>query len=369
MMRVLLCSELFWPHIGGAEILMANFMTAMKKRGYQFAVATSHSARKLPDQESYNGIPIHRFHFHRALTERNLDQIKVVREQVAKFRAYIKPDIVHLNDMSANTFFQMQAASAYPAPTIVTIHGLPLISEIMENSLFNRTLLSADRIVAVSQDILDKIREILPETSSKSSVILNDLELPQLQPDPLPFHPPQLMGIGRLFPHKGFDLALEAFSIIHRLFPYVKMVIAGDGPAKPDLIQHTKKLGLENVVKFTGWVDPDKVPELINESTAIIMPSRREPFGLVALQTAQMARPIVATNVGGLPEVVEHGYSGFLVEVEDTQGLADRLIYILKHPEAASRMGANARQRVQELFSWDGFLDQYEELYNQLLQK
>ncbi len=156
-MKVLLCSELFWPHIGGAEIMMAKFMTAMQERGVQFAVATSHSARDLPDRDSYNGIPVHRFHFHRALTERSLHQIKVVREQVAEFRADFKPDLVHINDISANTFFQMQTAPVHPAPTIVTIHGLPLISEIMENSLFTRTLLSVDCIVAVSKDILFKI--------------------------------------------------------------------------------------------------------------------------------------------------------------------------------------------------------------------
>ncbi len=214
-----------------------------------------------------------------------------------------------------------------------------------------------------------KYREILPATSNKSSVILNGLEMPQLQPEPLPFNPPQLLGIGRLFPHKGFDLALEAYSIIHGLFPCVKMVIAGDGPAKPDLMLQANKLGLENHVKFKGWVEPEEVPGLINETTAVIMPSRREPFGLVALQTAQMARPIVATKVGGLPEVVEHGYSGLLVDSEDIQGLADSLLYLIQHPKAASEIGDNARKRVQELFSWDRFLDQYEELYNQLLRQ
>ena len=368
-MRVLLCSELFWPHIGGAEILMANFMTAMQKRGFQFAVATSHSARDLPDRESYNGIPIHRFHFHRVLSERNINQIKILRTQVADLRASFKPDLVHFNNVTPDTFFHQQTASVYPAGSLVTLHGFLSVPNLSKNTLIRKTLLASDWIVGVSNFVLNQARQILPEISDMSSVIHNGLEIPTALPKPLPFNPGQILGIGRLFTLKGFDLALEAFSRIHKIFPDVRLIIAGDGPAKQDLIQQSINLKLENDVEFLGWVKPDEVPGLINQSTAVIMPSRTESLPLVALQTAQMARPIVATNVGGLPEVVEHAYSGLLVDSEDIQGLADSLLYLLQYPEAASLMGANARQRVQELFSWDGFLDQYEELYYQILRK
>ena len=83
---------------------------------------------------------------------------------------------------------------------------------------------------------------------------------------------------------------------------------------------------------------PERVPELINEHTLVLMPSREEPFGLVALQAAWMSRPVVATRVGGLPEVVAHRETGFLVETEDAASLADAAAHLLSEPRLAEKV-------------------------------
>jgi glycosyltransferase involved in cell wall biosynthesis len=104
----------------------------------------------------------------------------------------------------------------------------------------------------------------------------------------------------------------------------------------------------------------------MNTATLVLIPSRRESFCLVALEAALMARPLVATRVGGLPEVVVHQQTGLLVEREDVRGIADAVSFLLERPETAAQMGKAARLRAREVFSWDRCVDAYDTLYRRL---
>lgn len=147
------------------------------------------------------------------------------------------------------------------------------------------------------------------------------------------------------------------------------LVIAGDGPTRPELERQVSALGLTEMTDFLGWVSPEKTASLINKSTIVIMPSRIEPFGLVALETPFMARPIVATNVGGLKEVVSHGQTGLLFEPEDVSGLAEGVIALLKNPALAINMSETARRRAKEVFSFERHVYAYEQLYHRVGEK
>ena len=119
-------------------------------------------------------------------------------------------------------------------------------------------------------------------------------------------------------------------------------------------------------VDLVGWVAPENVAELINTSTLVVMPSRREALPLVALEAALMARPLIATRVGGLTEVVLHQETGLLVESEDCQGIADAVTFLLDHPETAVKMGQAARRRVTEVFSFERHVAAFDSLYGRL---
>jgi len=161
-------------------------------------------------------------------------------------------------------------------------------------------------------------------------------------------------------------LALSALPSVIKRFPQVRLVIAGDGPEHTSLKNQAIHLGLTDAVEFMGWVAPENVHALINTATLVVVPSRKEGFGLVAVEAAHMARPIVATRVGGLPEVVVHGQTGLLVEEGNAQALADAIIILLAHPEATVQMGQAARNHARERFSWDHCVDAYDKLYRQL---
>ena len=125
---------------------------------------------------------------------------------------------------------------------------------------------------------------------------------------------------------------------------------------------------VDDAVDFRGWVQPQDVPALLNQATLLLVPSRwQEPFGLVALEGMRMARPIVATRVGGLPEIVIPGETGLLVEREDDAGMAEAMLHLLARPTLAVDMGSAGRARARSVFSFTGMVDAYEALYRQLV--
>jgi glycogen(starch) synthase len=176
-----------------------------------------------------------------------------------------------------------------------------------------------------------------------------------------------VLCVGRLSAEKGVDVAIAGFASIVERFPQARLIIAGDGPLKADLEQQALELKIRDFVDFVGWVIPEMIPSLINTATLVVMPSRSEGLPLVALEAALMARPIVATRVGGLPEVVLHQENGLLVEPEDHNALAEAMAMLLDQPETARSMGEAARCRVQTVFSWDRHVNAYDALYRQLV--
>jgi glycogen(starch) synthase len=367
--NVLYWTERFWPHIGGVEVLSLHLIPALQQRGYAVTVVTSHSDLGLPDEAVCEGIPIYRFHFLTSLTNKDLGQLLAARRRLAALKQSFQPDLVHIHFSGPSPLFHWQTADAHPAPTLITVHSLPKrLAE--QNSLLVQTMHAANWVVTVSEKTLADLRALVPSIAPRSSIIYNGLPMPAVPPAPLPFDPPRLLCLGRLVDWKGFDLALTALAALRARYPRLRLAIVGDGPARPDLEQQADQLGVRESVDFAGWVAPDQVPALINEATLVLIPSRAdETLPVVALQAAQMARPVVATGVTGLPEIVRHQETGLLLPPDDAAGLVEAIAFLLEHPEAATQLGQSARQRAQRLFSLEGCVDAYEARYRALIQE
>ena len=261
----------------------------------------------------------------------------------------------------------MSTASAHPAPVLITLHQALAEGPVGRDSLLGHLLRTADWVNTCSNAVLAHARQLVPEIIPRSSVIHNALEAPIFDPQPLSFDPPRLLCLGRLVAEKGFDLALTAFATILNRFPCTRLVIAGDGAERENLQKQMTELGLLNSIEFLGSVPPEKVAHLIDEATLVVIPSRLEGFGLVALEAALMARPVVATRAGGLPEVVVHEKTGLLVESENSHALAEAIAFLLNNPETARKLGRAARARAQEVFSWERHVDVYDALYRKVI--
>ncbi|HZX15043.1 MAG TPA: glycosyltransferase family 4 protein [Thermodesulfobacteriota bacterium] len=367
-MRILYWTPLFWPNIGGIETLSINALPALQRRNYEFVVVASHNELNLPDEMNYNGIPIYRFQFWKALTKRDLTEVVRLQKRVAYLKRTFKPDLVHLHFPGHLAYFHVSTLNAHPAPTLLTVHTDFYGTRGDQNTMFGKVLRSSAWTTAVSESTLSDISQIVPEILNRSSVIYNGLEAPKILPEPIPFDPPRILCIGRLVHDKGFDLVITVFAPLIHSFPQARLIIAGDGPAREDLERQAAALGLKDAVEFTGWISPNKVPELINKATVVVIPSRyREPFAIVAVEAAQMARPVIATRIGGLTESVIHKQTGLLFEMENVQGLFEAISFILDHPDTAMRMGHNGRARALDIFGLEKYVDAYDRLYLRLI--
>lgn len=365
-MRLLFWTQLYWPHIGGVEIFTAKLIAAMRARGHEAVVVTSHSDLDLPDEDAHQDVPIYRMPFHSALVERDPAAFLSARQRVAKLKQSFAPDVVHINFSDPSVLFHLESSAAHPAPFLVTIHALREHAG-GKDTLMGRMLGEAGWVVAVSKANMITLEALAPEIAGRSSVIYNGVEEPALAPSPLPSAAPRLVCLGRLVEDKGFDVALAAFAEMAPRYPQARLVIAGDGPARPGLEAQAKTLGIADAVEFTGWIAPESVAGLINSATLMLVPSRwEEPFGLVAVEAALMARPVVASRVGGLAEVVADGKTGLLVEKEHAAALASAIGQLLDNPAAAQKMGREARKRARSLFSLERQVDAYEALYQRL---
>jgi glycogen(starch) synthase len=368
-MRVLYWSELFWPYIGGAEVFGSRLLGALQERGYEFTVVTSHDYLDLPDKALYRRIPIHRFPFRKVVAGAGIDLLLEVRQQVMKIKQAFAPDLVHINGITPSVLFHLQTLQAHQAPTLLRMNQEVLCQDAKaQDTLTARALREADWVACVSSAVLAQIRRWMPETIPHSSVVYTGLDLPSEALESLPVHSPRLLCLGRLVPQKGFDLVLAALASIKGQFPHLRLVVAGDGSGRHDLERQVDALGLGHMVDFLGWVEPDQIPALLNSATLVMMPSRHEGLPLVAIQAAQMARPIVATRVSGLEDVVIHGETGLLVEKEDSTALAEAITFLLDHPETAIQMGQAARRRAVDVFGWQRAVDEYDALHRKLVQ-
>jgi len=367
-MRVLVWQESCWPSIGGIQTSAELLLHGLQERGYELAVATVAEAG-LPAKSSLDGIAVHRFPFANALQERNLSQLSAIRDGVAGLKQEFAPQLVHVNGIGPSVFFHFATERVRPCPLLVTLHSSNHFTDIphaRKATLLSKTLLAADWITAVSRSMLAHGLALLPEIENRSSIVHPGTAEPTPEPAPLPFERPSILCLANLFHHKGFDLVLQAGQSLLRDRPELGIVIAGEGPAGRALRRLAAELGIGDRVKFTGQVSRQAVPSLINQATIVVVPSRREPFGLVALEAALMARPVVVADTGGLAEIVDHGKTGLVVPPDDPKVLETAIADLLGRPDAAAAMGSAARRRALADFTLERHVAAYDSLYRRL---
>jgi glycosyltransferase involved in cell wall biosynthesis len=158
---------------------------------------------------------------------------------------------------------------------------------------------------------------------------------------------------------------LEAAAVLAERFPDVYFVVVGDGAIKPELEEQARRLGLGRRIAFTGF--RNDVPEWMSEAAVSVLPSLSEGTSNTLLESMAAGIPVVATRVGGNPEVIEDGVSGLLVPPRDSAALAAATARLLEDGDLAARLGDAGMRRVRELFSIEGSVHETEHLYQRLV--
>lgn len=159
---------------------------------------------------------------------------------------------------------------------------------------------------------------------------------------------------GRFHPSKGQDVLIRAVAMLKDQFPDVCVEFLGDGPARGVCEQLAQRLGIQECCRFVGSVSHAQVLACMAGALATVVPSRSEAFGLVNIESMSVGTPVVASKVGGIPEIIRDGVDGFLVPPEDPQALAEKLGLLLANPELADGMGTAARKRFLDCFEQRG---------------
>jgi len=192
-----------------------------------------------------------------------------------------------------------------------------------------------------------------------------------LAPDPVlraryaPDDAPLLLYAGRLVTFKGLDHLLDAVALLNG---GLRLILAGEGPHRANLEARAARLGIANRVHFLGPVPHTDLPKLHAISDAFVMPSTdHETFCLAACEAMSCERPVVASRIGGLVEVVRDGETGLLVPPADPAALAERIAWLLSDPALRARMGAAGREWTLAMFTWEHVIARMLACYEQVL--
>jgi sugar transferase (PEP-CTERM/EpsH1 system associated) len=251
--------------------------------------------------------------------------------------------------------------TCHAAPTIYRNRGRPTLLERMVIPL-------VDHFAAVSNEVRETGARLGKLPAKRSSVIYNGADMERFRPADPPRHPGKaaLICVARLSPEKRHDVLLAAVRRLLDSGLALDLSVVGDGPTRPALEKQIAQLRLEGAVRLLGM--RDDVAELLQEADLFTMPSATEGMPITVIEAMACALPIVATAVGGLPELVKEGENGFLVPVGDADALAQALGRLIKDRDLLRRIGAANRRVAEEKFDIADTARNYEELYLRLLE-
>jgi glycosyltransferase involved in cell wall biosynthesis len=224
----------------------------------------------------------------------------------------------------------------------------------------------AHHILCNSQALKSVLTKSYGVPATRLTTIANGVDTEYFRPQPDPATgPPHLLYIGRLVPDKDPDTLLQAFQLTLPAHPDAKLWLVGDGPRRAALQDLASRLSISARVRFLSPT-PDLRP-LLHQATLLVLSSRTEALPNVILEAMAAGLPVVATKVGGVPELVDPGVTGWLVPPGHPPALAAALKQALADPAARQTMGRNARQRAVEDFSLDALIRRYEAVLDRLL--
>jgi glycosyltransferase involved in cell wall biosynthesis len=261
--------------------------------------------------------------------------------------------------------FGLLGARAARVPAVVATLQQFLVPPWRPNVYWQQRVMGSvvHRYVAVARAVADQLIGSFRMRADRVEVIHNSIPVDASEDtEPWePRQPPTVLTVARLDAQKGLRYLLDAIASV----PDARLVLVGEGPERHVLEEHARRLGVSGRVDFLG--QRSDVPRLLSGCDVFVLPSIYEGFPLAVLEAMEAGKPVVATAVGGTPEAVLDGETGYLVPPRDPAALAAAIRRVLTDPVRTATMGEAARQRVRSRFSRDAMIDEYRDLYERLV--
>jgi N-acetyl-alpha-D-glucosaminyl L-malate synthase BshA len=366
-----------YPTYGGSGVVATELGMELAARGHDIHFITSAPPIRMKIDDPH-------IHFHRAevvsypLFDHSPYTLSLATEMLQVFEQE-KLDLLHVHyaiPHSVSALLARAMAAPRRLPFITTLHGTDITLVGNNRSFLPITRYSieqSDGVTSISHYLLRRTLEDF-DIKRPIEVIPNfvNCDLYQRKPNPklraewAPNGEPILMHLSNFRPVKRILDAIEIFALVREKMP-ARLVMIGDGPDRAPAEELARKLGVQNDVLFLG--QQNEVQEKLSQADLFLLPSRLESFGLAALEAMACETPVIATNVGGLPEVVENGVDGYLVEPGDVKIAGKYAIDLLSRADRGREMGQLARVHARKKFCANDVIPKYEAYYEQVLEQ
>jgi len=336
------------PVLGGLQTVAHNLAKQLLMRGHKLRVVTNRYPVNLPARETIEGVTVNRLLF----LKPQFDHLRRHRfdlfagslyfgpsssRQFGRILRQFRPEVVNVHFPAYQIEAILKLRQQLDFRLVVSLHGHDVQQFVNGEGLKNgpqadalsrlsRLLKSADAVTAVSEDLLRKAMKLEPDIRGQAQVIPNGIDPDRFANAAAYQHSrPYVLALGRLVRKKGFDLLIDAYAQ-RRSEHNLDLVIAGTGEELHALKQQVESLGLTGAVHFFGLALPDEVVKLMNGSSGIVVPSREEPFGIVALEALAAGKRLVATETGGMKELL----NDLAINGGEASAATNRRIFLVK---------------------------------------
>ncbi|MCX7963699.1 MAG: glycosyltransferase family 4 protein [Candidatus Sumerlaea chitinivorans] len=302
----------------------------------------------------------------------------VAHGDVKRFRTLLRefrPDIVHLHGGRDSWIAALALVGYRPRPIVVrTKHNVfPIANHPANRWIYGRFF---DHIVCISSAIVAQCAEkryiapsrlVLIPSACEVEIFERAREARPARREEFGFQPNEVVVVmsGRLRPEKGHDLLIAAMPRVLETAPHTRFLLLGSGSLKGELEAQLERQQLSPYVRVVGF--RTDVAECLAAADIAVQPSRSEGLGTAVLEASAAGLPVVATRVGGIPDIVVHAETGFLVEPDNPQELADAVLRLVRDPELRVSLGSAGRARVAKLFSVEALVEKTDAFYRKIL--
>lgn len=337
-----------------SETFVAREIAEIKKRGVSVCILSM----KRPDDSVVHDI----------VNKSGLGKETVYgTEHFSKTLEDFKPDLIHAHFATEATAEAIPLALTCKCPLTFTAHGYDIYRRPPAD--FHARAKKAAAVITVSEANRAYIAKTFDVPDHKLRTISSGVDTRLFQPNKQPSTPPLIVCVARLVPVKNLALLLSACMILKTQGIAFQCIIVGEGRSREALETMQKQLQLEKTVVFTGAANSRQVLAWWQRADVAVLSSTSEGMPVSLLEAAACGVPIVATAVGGIPELVETGETGYLVPPEEAPALAEGIKHLLSHPNQARRMGQAARKKIEQRFSIAHQGDQLLALWTALINK